>query len=163
MCNICPESALTLLLLLSLAPSMLQCVLTQQTTLLLLRRVRRQQVRWCNRLSRTAALGSVSLQIGYQEVQNAISRRQRCLFGVTHRHTPNVHTSAKTNPPPTPLMAYHRFYFICFIYFLAESATSASANTNDQRADTGNQNHFSGAFLFPVPRSRHNGVWAHLD
>lgn len=86
-----------------------------------------------------AALGSGLLQISYQEVQNAISRRQCCLFGVTRRHAPNVHASAKTNPP---LMAYHRFYFISFIYFLAEGTTSAHANTEDHRADTGNRSHF---------------------
>lgn len=107
MCNICPESVLTLLLLLSFAQSMLRCVITEQTMRLL--------HNW-TQLSGTAALGSVSLQISYQEVQNAISRRQGCLFGVTGRHGPNVHASAKTNPPP-PIMAYHRFYFICFICF----------------------------------------------
>lgn len=97
--------------------------------------------------SRTAALCSDSLQISYRGVQNAISRRQGCLFRVTRSHKHNFHALAKTNPP---LMAYRHRDLICFIYFLVEGTTSAHANTKDEQADTDNRSDFSGAFPLPL-------------
>lgn len=85
----------------------------------------------------------------------------RVAYFVSHADTLTTSTPRRRQIPP--LMAYHHFHFICFIYFLVEGTTSAQANTKDKRLDTGNQSNFSGAFLFPVPPSRHNGISVRVD
>lgn len=128
MCNICPKWVLTLLLLLSLAQSMLQCVITEETLLSRLRHAsgstntQLDSVVWN---SQPSVRFHCKLVISKSKMQFPGDRVAYLVLqaGAIQKSTP---LPRQISPHP---MAYHCFYFICFIYLLAEGTTSAHANT----------------------------------